>query len=142
MILHNVLPGQCAGAQQQQSWYTVLMCTLTTGLLFADQNLLAPNLSQAAHTFGFSDQERDQWLGGAISAVFFIVGAPAAIAVGYLMDRHDRVKLLMACVVLGECPCLATFMVTKYWQLFLTRMLTGVAVGGALCNCFHCAHGS
>lgn len=47
------------------------------------------------------------------------------------MDRRNRVHLLLLCVLLGEGPCLATYLVTHYWQLFLTRMLTGVAVGGA-----------
>jgi MFS family permease len=52
----------------------------------------------------------------------------------YLMDKHGRVKLLMACVILGEAPCLATYLVTKYWQLLATRALTGIAVGGASRN--------
>ena len=123
---------------------------------------VAVQLSEAAKTFGFTDLQRDQYLGGAVSAAFFIVGAPAAllvrtltprpalasssatcasacmrccsaaaVQVGYWMDRHDRVRLLVACVLLGEAPCLATVFVTRFWQLLLTRLLTGIAVGGA-----------
>jgi hypothetical protein len=33
-----------AGVEQRRNWYTVFMFALTTGLLFADQNLLAPNV--------------------------------------------------------------------------------------------------
>ena len=44
-------------------------------LLFADQNLMAPNLTQIAHDFGLSDMERDVKLGGNISLVFFVLGA-------------------------------------------------------------------
>ena len=61
-----------------------------------------------------------------------LTAACAALQVGCLMDRHNRVTLLMICVFVGEGPCLATYLVTKYWQLVLTRMLTGIAVGGAL----------
>jgi hypothetical protein len=37
---------------------TALIC-ITVAFLFADQNLLAPNLTRIAHEFGFSDQQRD-----------------------------------------------------------------------------------
>ena len=37
---------------------TALMC-LTVAFLFADQNLLAPNLTRIAKEFHFSDQMRD-----------------------------------------------------------------------------------
>ena len=32
----------------------------------------------------------------------------------------------------GEGPCLLTIFVTSYWQLFTLRLLTGIALGGAL----------
>jgi MFS family permease len=58
-----------------------------------------------------------------------------SVQAGYLMDRHNRVHLLIGCVVLGEAPCLATLFVTRFWQLLLTRLLTGIAVGGVhFCN--------
>lgn len=47
------------------------------------------------------------------------------------MDSRDRRLMLWACVIIGETPCMATIFVTRYWQLVLTRSLTGVAVGGA-----------
>jgi hypothetical protein len=42
--------------------------------LFADQNLLAPNLTAAAEDFGFDDNQRDAKLGGELSFAFFTVG--------------------------------------------------------------------
>lgn len=45
------------------SWqrnYTLSLYAITSVLLFADQNLLAPNLSQAATEFGFNDDEKDK----------------------------------------------------------------------------------
>jgi len=35
-------------------------------------------------------------------------------------------------ILLGQGPCLLTLFVTQYWELFVLRTLTGVAVGGAL----------
>ena len=32
----------------------------------------------------------------------------------------------------GEGPCLLTYLVTSYWQLFLLRALTGISIGGCL----------
>jgi hypothetical protein len=46
--------------------FTILIC-LSMSLLFADQNLLAPNLSLIANEFGFSNEERDEKLGGEIA---------------------------------------------------------------------------
>ena len=39
--------------------------------IFADQNLLAPNLSAIADDLGFDERERDAKLGGQISVAFF-----------------------------------------------------------------------
>ena len=35
-------------------------------------------------------------------------------------------------MLLGEGPCLLTIFVRSYWQLFTLRLLTGIALGGAL----------
>lgn len=100
--------------------------------VYSDQNLLAPNLSQIADFFGFDDDERDAKLGGQISVAFFLLGLPATLIIGLLCDVVQRKTVLVATLVLGQGPCLLTIFVTEYWQLFLLRMLTGVAVGGAL----------
>ena len=77
-------------------------------MLSADQNLLAPNLTAVANDFGFDHDERDKYLGGFISAAFFLLGAPAALLVGYLSDITDRTRLLFWVVVLGK-PALKSF---------------------------------
>ncbi len=40
--------------------YMVVIFTLTAALLYADQNLMAPNLTAIAREFGFDDRQRDQ----------------------------------------------------------------------------------
>ena len=42
--------------------------------LFADQNLMGPNLTQIANDFGFDSTQRDIKLGGEISLVFWLIG--------------------------------------------------------------------
>jgi predicted MFS family arabinose efflux permease len=92
---------------------------------------MAPNLSAIADDFGFSDEERDQKLGGDIALGFFILGAPAAAVIGYLADTTNRSILLGLVVIFGESACLGTYFVKTYEQLFFTRVLTGISIGGA-----------
>ncbi|CAK0784876.1 hypothetical protein CVIRNUC_008081 [Coccomyxa viridis] len=114
-----------------QRYYMVTIFTLTASLLYADQNLMAPNLTLIAKEFGFNEEEKTKYLGGYIAAAFFAIGAPAALFIGYLCDKMNRRNLLFAVVLLGEGPCLATYFVRRYWQLVLLRVLTGISVGGA-----------
>ena len=115
---------------RKQRLYTVSLFTLMASLIFADQNLLAPNLSAAAAFFGFDDVQKDTLLGGYISAAFFAVGAPAAMIVGWYADRTSRRNLLFAVAIIGQAPSLLTIFVTQFWQFFLIRILTGISVGG------------
>ncbi|KAL6755542.1 major facilitator superfamily domain-containing protein [Haematococcus lacustris] len=110
--------------------YMVCIFTLMATLLFADQNLLAPNLTQVAADLGISEEDKDQLLGGWIMAAFFAVGAPSAMLVGWLSDKTNRRNLLFVVVMLGSMPCLCTFWVTNYEQLLALRTLTGISVGG------------
>jgi MFS family permease len=111
---------------------TMILFSLTTILLFADQNLMGPNLSAIADEFGLSEQERDRKLGGDISLAFFLLGAPASLVVGCLADAADRSFLFAGTVMIGEGACLATYFVTSYPQLYVCRAVTGFSVGGAL----------
>ena len=93
---------QDAVPKQHRRFYTAAMFCLVATLLSADQNLLAPNLTAVARDFGFTDAQRDKYLGGFISAAFFLLGAPAALLIGYLSDTMNRAKLLFWVVMLGE----------------------------------------
>jgi len=119
--------------RRQRQWAVVLLSACTI-LLFADQNLMAPNLSAIADFFGFDNEERDRKLGGHIALAFWLLGAPASFAIGCLADTtaYNRSRLFAFTVFTGEGACLATFWVTTYPQLYVCRALTGVSVGGAL----------
>mmetsp|Transcript_15976 Transcript_15976/g.33013 ORF Transcript_15976/g.33013 Transcript_15976/m.33013 type:complete len:540 (+) Transcript_15976:157-1776(+) len=121
--------------EQQERWrrrWALFLFSLTTILLFADQNLMAPNLTAIAEEFNLDDAERDRKLGGDISLAFFIIGAPASFFVGLLADTGDRAKIFGWTVFIGETACFLTYFVQTYAQLYVCRAVTGFSVGGAL----------
>jgi MFS family permease len=111
--------------------YPLFMLSLIALCINADQNLVAPNLTQIAREFNFTDDERDYLLGGQLSVGFFLVGGFAAMIVGYLADRMNRRNLLAIVVIIGELSTFFTLFVTSYWGLFTTRAITGVSIGGS-----------
>lgn len=121
-------------SDEWQKRYTVILYSITTVLLFADQNLLAPNLSAAAEEFGFDNNQRDKKLGGDIALAFFILGAPASFVVGCGADSDylPRSFLFGLTVLIGEGACFLTYFTKTYTGLYITRALTGFSVGGAL----------
>lgn len=112
--------------------YAVWLLSLIVLCLFADQNLMAPNLTQIAQEFGFSPEERDIKLGGEVSLVFWLLGGVVTLGIGYATDRINRKNLFSAVVLMGAIPCLLTGFVTSYTQLFWLRALTGIGTGGAI----------
>jgi hypothetical protein len=116
----------------RQRCIIVSVYLLTLCLLYADSFLLAPNLTQVAEEFGFDEDERDAKLGGQISLAYFLVGAPAAILVGWLADSIHRSPLFAIVTFIGEAACFSTYFVQSYPGLLATRTLTGVSVGGSL----------
>ena len=104
---------------------------VTVALLFADQNLMAPNLTQIAVDLGLTPLQRDVQLGGYVSVAFFLCGGVVSLWVGRLADRASRRHMLLWTVLLGEVPCLLTAYVDSFAALFVLRALTGIAIGGA-----------
>ncbi len=101
-------------------------------LLQSDQNLLAPHLSTVAHEFGMNDVQRDEKLGGELAMGLFLLGAPAALAIGAMADRHPRKLLLVLILLVGGAASLGTALARSYSDLFWMRALTGVSLGSAL----------
>ncbi len=112
--------------------WAVILLSIISFFLFADQNLMAPNLTQIGNEFGFTPTERDSRLGGDISLMFWMLGGLITIAIGYLTDLIKRKTLFIWTIIIGELPCLLTGFVRTYEQFFWMRALTGIAIGGAL----------
>ena len=111
--------------------YTTALICFTVLFLFADQNLLAPNLSIIANEFNFSNAQRDDLLGGRIALGFFVIGGSVSLIAGYLADVVNRVRLFSCIVIIGEASCLATYWTRTYAELYVCRVLTGISIGGA-----------
>ena len=68
------------------------------------------------------------------------LGMPFAISCAMTQCRmvrtHWRVHQSLPAALLhrcaGEAPCIATYWVTRYWQLLLLRLMTGLSLGGIL----------
>jgi MFS family permease len=112
--------------------YAVILIAAINLFIFADQNLMAPNLTQIAHDFGFGAVERDVKLGGQISLVFWVLGALVTLGIGYFTDMISRKRLFVAVAIVGELPCLLSGFAETYTQLFWLRALTGIGIGGMI----------
>lgn len=111
----------------------VFLYVLAIGLLHADYNLLAPNLTEIAEEFGMSTDERDRKLGGEIALSFFLCGVPSALIVGWMTDRLNHRAVVFATVIfIGELSCFATYFVRNFAGLLATRSITGIAIGASL----------
>jgi len=85
--------GDAPGSVSPRALRTVALLALTTLFLFADQNLMAPNLTAIAKDLGLSDAERDKKLGGDIAVAFFVLGAPVAC-----VPRHANRLRVLTCL--------------------------------------------
>lgn len=118
--------------ESPQQRRAVILFSITTMLLFADQNLMSPNLTAIAEEFGFDEEERDRKLGGDISLAFFLLGAPASFVIGCLADAADRSLVFAWTVLIGEGACFLTYFTASYQSLYICRAITGFSIGGAL----------
>jgi hypothetical protein len=125
------VPDRPLQSSGERRWAVALFSACTI-LLFADQNLMSPNLTAIAADFGFSDEERDKKLGGQIALAFFVLGAPASFFIGCLADSYNRSRLFAWTVGIGEGACFLTYWTTTYRQLYICRAITGFSLGGAL----------
>lgn len=106
---------------------------LLTFFLFADQNLIASNMSRIGADMGFPEKEDYLWyIGSVVSVMFFLLGGIVSIYAGILTDQYDRKKLMLYVVLLGEIPCMLTGFAPNYAVFLTLRTLTGFGLGGIL----------
>ena len=116
----------------RSDYISLIFLFILSFFLFADQNLMGPNLTQIADEFGFNHIERDVKLGGEISLVFWLIGGVITLLFGYLTDIVSRKTLLIITILVGEIPCLLTGFVETYNQFFWLRALTGIGIGAII----------
>lgn len=106
--------------------------TLAAFLVFCDQNLVAPNLSALAASFGATEAGARDALAGQLAFALFAVGGPGACAIGMLTDRSwvARTHLLAAVLLTGSAGAALSSVAPTVPFLFWARALSGVALGG------------
>ncbi|WP_078124098.1 MFS transporter [Leptospira alexanderi] len=115
-------------------WNSILAFWMIMGMaffLFADQNLIAPNLKNIGASFGLNNQKDVDWyIGGIIPILFFILGGAVSVSMGYLSQKYSRKTLILFSVFLGEIPCFLSGFATSYSEFVIYRTLTGFGLGG------------
>ena len=111
--------------------FVTLQIGLISFFMFADQNLMGPNLTLIAEDFGMTDV-KDQYLGGLIPLVFWLLGGAVALFIGYCTDLISRKYLFVLVVIVGEIPCLLSGFADTYIEFFIMRVLTGIGIGGII----------
>ena len=110
-----------------------IQIALISFFMFADQNLLGPNMTQIGQDFGFfTESDIDYYIGGLINLAFWILGGTVSLFIGYFTDIISRRKLFALIVIIGEIPCLLSGFSETYTQFFIMRALTGLGIGGII----------
>jgi len=106
---------------------TIAFCTI-----FLSQNAMAPTLSVIAEDLGFSESARDLYLGAYLALALGVCSVPAAAALGFAADFCNRKRLMVAALLISAFCSFWNSGASTYSQIFLSRVLAGVAMGGAL----------
>jgi MFS family permease len=116
-----IFPMTCISPACRMHVISTLLLILSF-FLFADQQLVAPNLSQISRDLNLTDAERDLYLGGLVPLCFFAVGTPFTVFMGPIIDRVHRRNLFVVLIFLG---------VNTVAGLLITRAVTGIAMAAA-----------
>jgi len=112
-----------------------LLLSLAFFFIWSPQNLLAPNLTQAAHDFGYGDdtRARDLYLGSNLALASSVLSLPFSAFIGFASDVvPSRRILISATTFVGGMAAIATGMSTTYPQLILSRFIGGSCMSGSV----------
>jgi len=113
--------------------FATMQLAIISFFMFADQNLMGPNMKLIGDEFGFvSEQDRYHYLGSLINLAFWIIGGSVSLFIGYFTDIVSRKNLFFLIVMVGEIPCLLSGFAVDYNQFFILRALTGIGIGGII----------
>lgn len=112
--------------------YSATLCFVSLAFMCCVQNLIAPNMSAIATMWNFSPEQRDEYLGGQLSLVFYAPGVIFAVLFGYLSGLASRRKLFVALITVTALPTFLTTFVESFRQLAWARAVTGMGIGGVL----------
>lgn len=117
---------------------TIHAQSLVLGLAFCavwtPSNLMAPNLTAIANSFGYTTNvERDLYLGSYCALVSGVFSFPLAAGVGFAADfTAHRQRLFCVTVLGGALATVGTAWSQQYWQLLLSRWACGAFMAGSV----------
>lgn len=102
--------------------------------IWTPQNLLAPNLTQAALDFGYDDEnDRDLYLGSYLALVTSVLSLPVSAGIGFASDVvSSRRILISATTLVGGLSAIWSSMAQTYPQLIVSRFINGSAMSGSV----------
>ena len=112
--------------------YSASLCFVSLAFVYSVQNLIAPNMSAIAAMWDYSPEQRDEYLGGQLSLLFYAPGVIFAILFGYLSGLASRKLLFVVLIVMTAFPTFMTTFVESFRQLAWARAVTGMGIGGVL----------
>jgi len=119
--------------QDQKKAYSPLLALCCAALcLSMPLNGLSPSLSLVAHEFGFSDKERDIYLGGYVALSTMMGQMLGSCISGCVVDLCSRKRLLVISLVLGSVSSCLFGMLNYFPALLALRIFTGGCQGAVV----------
>ena len=100
--------------------------------IWSPLNIMAPNLTEIAHQFHFTANERDFYLGANVALATGVLSLPLSAGIGILADVWNRKHLFVVTVALGGLCAYATGASPTYKWLYFARLLNGGFMSGSV----------
>jgi MFS family permease len=108
--------------------YVLFILFVVYGLSYVDRQILSNLIEPIRKEYGFTDMQMGLLSGTAFAVFYATLGIPIA----RFADRHSRVNIITASLVVWSIATAMTGIAHGFWQLFMVRI--GVGVGEAGCN--------
>lgn len=123
---HHTVPKKCADV------YSATLCFVSLAFVYSVHNLISPNMTAMATMWNYSSVERDEYLGGQLTLIFYAPGVIFAILFGYLSGIYPRNDLFVILIIVTAIPTFFTTWINSFHQLAWARGITGMGIGGVL----------
>jgi len=108
--------------------YVLFILFIVYGLSYVDRQILSTLIEPIRKEYGFTDMQMGMLSGTAFAIFYATLGIPIA----RFADRHSRVNIITASLIVWSAATALTGKAHGFLQLFLVRV--GVGIGEAGCN--------
>eukprot|EP00928_Gymnodinium_smaydae_P017723 TRINITY_DN16777_c0_g2_i1.p1 TRINITY_DN16777_c0_g2~~TRINITY_DN16777_c0_g2_i1.p1 ORF type:complete len:623 (-),score=95.89 TRINITY_DN16777_c0_g2_i1:38-1906(-) len=129
---HNYEDSKPRNGARSRPEITIMIVLVALGFMYSVHNLIAPNMTAIAKLFHFNNYERDAYIGGELTLLFYMPGIFGALLAGVLSGLLERRLLLAVLAVVTSATCLLTARVASFGGLAWARATAGMAVGGSM----------